>query len=70
MIVLTAKIPCENCSNAIKKTLKNVKGVVGIECSVAKSEILIKTEKESEDEDEDLKRKIIELLAKTGRVAQ
>lgn len=60
LITLKTKIPCENCSNAIKKTLIKVPGVIKVECSVEKSEIYIES-------NENIREILIEELKKTGR---
>ncbi len=65
MFVLKSKIPCENCSNAIKNTLKIIPEIKHVECSVKDSEIRI-IGGEGVDE-EMLRLKVIEELKRTGR---
>lgn len=60
-ITLKTKIPCENCSKAIKNTLIKVPGVIKVDCSVEKSEIYIES-------DANIRENLIEELKKTGRV--
>ena len=61
LITLKSKIPCENCSNAIKATLSKVPGVIKVECSLAKSEIYVES-------NENIRQVLIEELKKTGRI--
>lgn len=61
IITLKTKIPCENCSNALKNTLKKVPGVIKVECSVEKSEIYVETD------DRNIREFLINELKKTGR---
>lgn len=63
LITLKTKIPCENCSKAIKNTLIKVHGVIKVDCSVEKSEIYIQC-------DENIREMLIEELKKTGRVCE
>lgn len=68
MIVLNTNIPCENCANAIRNTLKSIPNITYIDCSVEKSQIQIETSLTA-DEEGKLRRIIIETLKKTGRIA-
>lgn len=69
-IILKTKIPCNNCAIAIKNTLKNVKGVVGVECSIERSEVLIKTDRVDEAGSDELRNELIEIMKRTGRIIQ
>ena len=64
LITLKTKIPCENCSKAIKNTLIKVPGVVNVDCSVEKSEIYV------ESRDEGIREVLVEELKKTGRICE
>jgi copper chaperone CopZ len=61
LITLKTKIPCENCSNSIKKILIKVPGVIKVDCSIEKSEICVES-------DEEIREILIEELKKTGRL--
>lgn len=68
MFILKTKIPCENCANSIKATLKQIQGISSISCSVTKSEIIIET---IEGKDEEIIRDMVVLeLKKTGRICE
>ena len=68
MFVLKTKIPCENCANSIKNTLKNIVEIEKVACSVEKSEIIVYCRHGA---DETKVRGIcVDELKKTGRTCQ
>ena len=69
-IILKIKIPCNNCAISIQNTLKNVKGVVNVECSVERSEVLIKTDRDNAAGNDELRNELIDLMKRTGRIIQ
>lgn len=60
---LKTKIPCENCANAIKKSLAPLAGIKTIHCDTSASQITVETTENVEA----VKRSVIECLTKTGR---
>lgn len=66
VLVLKTKIPCENCSKAIRQTLTSVPGVVKVECSVKDGEIRVEIDDNSDIAD--MKEILIEEMKKTGRI--
>lgn len=65
-IVLKTNIPCQNCSNSIRKTLINFPGVLKVECSVKEGEIKVEFDDKIGDEDY-MRGRLIEEMLKTGR---
>ena len=63
LITLKTKIPCENCSKAIKNTLIKIPEVIKVDCSVEKSEIYVES-------GSDIRDRLIEELKKTGRICE
>lgn len=64
---LKTKIPCENCANAIKKSLAPLAGIKTVHCDTSASQITVETTDCTENV-EAVKRSVIECLTKTGRV--
>lgn len=69
-IIIKTNIPCNNCAIAIQNTLKNVKGVINVECSVERSEVLIKTDRDNAADNDKLRNELIDLMKHTGRIIQ